>query len=86
MSGKLNLLIGAGVGYVLGARAGHERYDQLKGKAQSLWRDPHTQDTVAKARHVAQERAGQAAGAVQGKAHHVADAVRDRTGSHPAGS
>ena len=82
MSGKLKLLIGVGVGYVLGTRAGRERYDQMVDRARTLWRDPRTQDTVAKARHVAQERADQAAGTVQDKAHGVADAVRDRAGSN----
>jgi CHASE3 domain sensor protein len=90
MSGKLKLLIGVGVGYVLGTRAGRERYDQMVDKAQSLWRDPRTQDKVAKARQVAQERAGQAAGTVQGavqdKAQHVADGVHDRNGSGTTGS
>lgn len=28
---KITMLLGLGVGYVLGARAGRERYDQLKG-------------------------------------------------------
>jgi CHASE3 domain sensor protein len=90
MSGKFKLLIGVGVGYVLGARAGRERYDQIMGKAQSLWQDPRTQNKVSKARQVAQERAGQAAGTVQGvvqdKAHQVTDAVRERTGSDSAES
>lgn len=26
---KISLLVGVGIGYVLGARAGHERYEQL---------------------------------------------------------
>ena len=34
MIGKLKWLVGFGAGYVLGARAGRERYDQIAGKAQ----------------------------------------------------
>jgi hypothetical protein len=39
MAGKLTLLVGFGAGYVLGARAGRERYDQIVGKAQELVKD-----------------------------------------------
>ncbi|MDP9117709.1 MAG: hypothetical protein M3O28_10740 [Actinomycetota bacterium] len=33
---KLSLLIGAGVGYVLGAKAGHERYELIVARARRL--------------------------------------------------
>ena len=61
MSGKLKLLVGIGVGYVLGTRAGRERYEQLKAKAQTVWQDPRTQEKVHQARDVAAEKAGEAA-------------------------
>ena len=37
MKNKLLLLVGTGIGYVLGARAGREKYDALVDQAQSLW-------------------------------------------------
>lgn len=43
---KVLLLIGAGVGYVLGARAGRERYDQIAGKAGKVWGSPGVQERV----------------------------------------
>ena len=46
MKGKLLLISGAVVGYVLGARAGRERYEQIKRRATELWNDPHVQRTV----------------------------------------
>lgn len=52
MKGKVLLLIGGAAGYVLGTRAGQERYDQIKGAAGRLWRDPRVQD----ARHNAAEQ------------------------------
>jgi hypothetical protein len=61
MSGKLMLLAGIGIGYVVGTRAGRERYDQMKNKAQSVWQDPRTQEKVHQARDVAGEKVGQAA-------------------------
>ena len=84
MTGKLKLLAGFAAGYVLGTRAGRERYDQLVAKAQGLWRDPRTQEKVTAARHVAEEKAGQAAEAAQAKvadtAQSVKDTVQEKTG------
>ncbi len=47
---KLLLLVGAGVGYVLGARAGRERYDQIADQANKLWTDPRVQTKVEEAK------------------------------------
>lgn len=61
---KLLLLVGAGVGYVLGARAGRERYDQIADQANKLWTDPRVQtkveDVKAKAPEVAHKVSEQA--------------------------
>ena len=57
MKGKTMLLVGAGVGYVLGSRAGRERYDQIKGQAQRFWQDPRVQDKAAHAQDLAREKA-----------------------------
>ncbi len=45
-SGKALLIIGLAVGYVLGARAGRERYDQIAGAVGKLWRSPRVQRQV----------------------------------------
>jgi hypothetical protein len=67
MSKKLSLLIGFGAGYVLGARSGRERYDQIVAKAQQLWRDPHVQEKAGQAQQFVQEKAEQAGEAVKEK-------------------
>lgn len=67
MAGKLSLLIGFGAGYVLGARSGRERYDQIAAKAQEVWRDPRVQRKAGQAQHVVQEKAGQAGQAMKDK-------------------
>jgi hypothetical protein len=46
MKGKILLVVGIGIGYVLGTRAGREKYDQLKATAQKLWNDPRVQKQV----------------------------------------
>ncbi|MCL3837217.1 hypothetical protein [Aeromicrobium duanguangcaii] len=55
MAGKLKFLVGIGAGYVLGSRAGRERYDQIVEKAQSLWKNPKVQDATHKVQDAAQE-------------------------------
>ena len=67
MAGKLKMLVGFGAGYVLGARAGRERYDQIAGKAQEWWRDPRIQEKAEQAQQVAKQKAGQAQQVVKEK-------------------
>lgn len=53
MRGKLWFLGGAAVGFVIGARAGRERYDQLVSASRKLWDHPTTQEATG----VVQEQA-----------------------------
>ncbi|WP_207455616.1 YtxH domain-containing protein [Desertivibrio insolitus] len=56
MRGKILLVVGLGVGYVLGARAGRERYEQIVSGAEKLWRDPRVQKQVSTAQTFAKEK------------------------------
>ena len=60
MLGRLTWVIGFGAGYVLGARAGRERYDQIAGRAQALWSDPRVQEKAGHAQQVVKETADRA--------------------------
>jgi oxygen-dependent protoporphyrinogen oxidase len=71
MQGRILFLTGAAVGYVLGARAGRRRYEQIKAGAERLWNDPKVQSTVDQA-------VGQVQGFVKDKAPQVQAAVTDR--------
>lgn len=64
---KPALLTAFGIGYLLGARAGRERYDAIVAKAQGLWHDPRVQQKAHQARVVAEEKADTARHAVQDK-------------------
>ncbi len=77
MARKLTFLVGFGVGYVLGARAGRSRYDEIAGMARRVWRDPRVQEKADQAHHLAQEKAGQAAQLAQEKAGQAAHAVKE---------
>lgn len=46
MRGKLLFVAGAAVGYVLGARAGRKRYEQIKSAASKVWESPGVQKQV----------------------------------------
>ena len=54
---KLTLLIAGGIGYVLGARAGRERYEQIKRTATRVKDDPRVQEKATQAADLAKEKA-----------------------------
>lgn len=64
---KIGFLLGLGAGYVLGARAGRQRYEQIAAKARKVVNDPRVQAKASQAQHLAQEKAGQAGSAVTDK-------------------
>lgn len=53
MRGKVGLVIGLGIGYVLGTRAGRERYEQIKEQALKVWNLDPVQNQVGKAKDFA---------------------------------
>ena len=71
---KITLLAAGAVGYVLGARAGRERYEQIAHQAQKVWRDPRVQ-----------QRKDEAAGAVKetvtGAAQQATEAAKEKVSS-----
>ncbi|NRQ50427.1 hypothetical protein [Aeromicrobium stalagmiti] len=54
---KLTLLAAFGGGYVLGAKAGRERYEQIKQTAQQVKDDPRVQQATAQAEDLVREAA-----------------------------
>lgn len=50
MGNKLLLLVGAAAGYILGARAGRERYDQIADQANKAWSNPKVQEPSSRSR------------------------------------
>jgi hypothetical protein len=67
----LIIAVGLGVGYILGARAGRERYDLIVEKATGVWEDPR----VARARREAARYAREQGPVILDKAQTVAKAA-----------
>lgn len=63
LKGKLVLIgLGVGVGYILGAKAGRERYDQIAKAASTFWHAPVVEQTRAGLASFANDRLEDVAG------------------------
>jgi hypothetical protein len=56
MRGKIVFVVGLATGYVLGTRAGRERYEQIKAGADKVWNTPTVQAGVEKVQEFAGAR------------------------------
>ncbi|KAB8170880.1 YtxH domain-containing protein [Streptomyces sp. 3MP-14] len=65
---KLVFIAGVAVGYVLGARAGRERYEQLAAAAERLRTNPAVRNSVDSAAHAGRQAAAKAAEVVADRA------------------
>ncbi len=76
---KIVYALAFGIGYVLGARAGRERYEQLRDAAERFQSDPRVQDAV----HKSEELAEDAVQAVrdEDKRHEVVDSLKETVGT-----
>lgn len=75
MKGKILLLTGLAVGYVLGTRAGRERYEEIKTAANKLWNDPRVQKPVHQAQDFAKDKAPEVAEFVSDNVKNLVDKV-----------
>ena len=75
MKGKILLLTGLAVGYVLGTRAGRERYEEIKTAANKLWADPRVQKPVRQAEDFVKDKAPEVADFVTDGVKNVASKV-----------
>jgi hypothetical protein len=61
MRGKILFVVGLGVGYVLGTRAGREKYDQMKAAVDRFWSDPRVKQRVDDAQDFVKDKAPEVA-------------------------
>ena len=78
---RLPLLIAGGIGYVLGAKAGRERYEQMRGTFNKVKDDPRVQEKTQQATDLAKEKAP----VVKDKLTEVAGAATDKVKSATSG-
>jgi hypothetical protein len=76
---RLTFIAGLAVGYVLGTRAGRERYEQLRKSAQQIAHNPAVRNTAETAAQQGRQFAGKAYHAVSHKVgDHMPDSVAHR--------
>jgi hypothetical protein len=81
MKGKILFIAGLGIGYVLGTRAGRERYEQLKTQLARLWNDPRVQKQVDAVEGYVKDKAPDVAEFVADGAKKVVRQVSNRSAS-----
>jgi hypothetical protein len=74
---KLTFVVGLAVGYVLGTRAGRERYEEMKKSLREFSQNPAVRNAAETAGHNASQFAGKAYHAVSDR---VGDAIPDSLG------
>ena len=55
--GKLSFIAGVAAGYVLGAKAGQKRYEQIRGRASQVWSSEPVQTRVDTVKEAVKEQA-----------------------------
>lgn len=78
MGFKTGMIIGFGVGYVLGTRAGRERYEELRQAWQDLTGNPRFQEAVERGKGLVETGMREGLTTVQGGVEKAAGAVRGR--------
>ena len=84
MRGRLGVLIGFGAGYVLGAKAGTERYEQLRRLYENVISSPGFQQATGKAKEAVGTGLGQAKDLASEGVSKVKDKASGGDG-HPSG-
>ena len=79
---RLILLAGVAIGYILGAKAGRERYEQLAEQASKVWSDPRVQTKVDEVK----EQAPQVAAKVGDRAKSAASQAKAKASNHETSS
>jgi hypothetical protein len=81
VKGKILFVAGLGLGYVLGTRAGREKYEELRTAALKVWNDPRVQKQVDNVEEFVKDKAPDVAEFVSDNAKKV---VAQVSGKKPA--
>lgn len=78
MGFKTGLLVGFGAGYVLGTKAGRERYEEIRATWNQIMGNPRVQRTLDRSRDVVETGTQRGLQAVQEGVDKAAEGVNDR--------
>jgi uncharacterized protein YjbJ (UPF0337 family) len=80
MGFKTGLIVGMGVGYVLGTKAGRERYEELRRTWEDFTGNPRVQEAVERGKDLVGSATKEGLTAVQGGVEKAAGTVKERLG------
>ena len=80
---KITLLIGAGIGFLAGSRAGNGPYEQLEAKLREVTKRPKVQEAVNQAKSAAGDKVDAVAGTVSDTLPSKETTSDDQTTSDP---
>ena len=86
MKGKILFVAGLGLGYVLGTRAGREKYEELRTAALKVWNDPRVQKQVDAVEDFVKDKAPEVADFVSDNAKKVVAQVSGKKPGASSGS
>ena len=89
MKGKILFVAGLGLGYVVGTRAGREKYEELRTAALKVWNDPRVQKQVDAVEDFVKDKAPEVADFVSDNAKKVVAQVSGKkpgSGTRSSGS
>ena len=76
--GKLSFVTGLAAGYVLGAKAGHKRYEQIRTRADRLWSSDPVQTRVESVKQTVRDQAPAVAAKLGSVAKSAGASARER--------
>lgn len=84
MRSKAAFIVGTGLGYVLGTRAGRQRFEKLKGWTRTVWENPRVQARVTELEGKAVDLARSEGAALKGRVtENLRSAVSSARGGAP---
>jgi hypothetical protein len=86
VKGKILFVAGLGLGYVLGTRAGREKYEELRQAALKVWNDPRVQKQVDAVEDFVKDKAPEVADFVSDNAKKVVAQVSGKKPAAKSGS
>lgn len=84
MGFKLGMIVGSGVGYVLGTRAGRERYDQIRQQYQKMKGSEPAQKLSGEAQRIADQASRTVGQKANEGADKITEATQDKVGGQSA--